>query len=179
MTTETEHQVSPGVTITLDMATLLREGKFLGYGYDDRPVHGESFADELKAAVVNSLAAQILNDPEVKREITEQVKATVTETLASTLEREFTPANRYGEPTGTPITLREQIVKDAEEQVRGWMKSPDGYHRSDTAYTLFLRQVVDAAVKKDLNEELKAAREGVRARVQEFVSAEIAKTVRV
>lgn len=161
------------ITITVDLPTLLTAANVVS-GYDDDdgdPVLANEFRDEIHEVIVNAVVGEFLRDRDVKALVAKAVSEQVAEVLAATLDHSFQPMTRWGEKDGSPITLREALVKDAADQVRSWIKKADGYR--DSAYQDFLKRTVDAAVQADLNGELKAAREGIRERVKAFAAEKL------
>lgn len=161
-------------TITLDIPSLLNQaGMITGVDHEGDPILEAGFRDEIHGVILSAVTKEFLRDREVRSQIGAAVATQVAEVLAATLDQSFQPMNQWGERDGSPMTLREKLVKDAAEQVRSWMGKSSGYRSNDNDYATFLKRTVDQAVTADLNGELKAAREGIRERVKAFAAEKL------
>ena len=103
-----------------------------------------------------------------------QVGAIVTDVIEGTVQI----TNGFGEPTGKTTTLRERIVKEAQEFLTRLVDSNGSYDRyggrDSVPYTTYIAR---AAAKSALNQELKEAAAqavaDVKKQVTDIVSAEI------
>jgi hypothetical protein len=94
--------------------------------------------------------------------------------LTAAMQGEIFETNSYGERvSGAPITLTELIVKEARKA----MAPRTGYNQKPTVLEKVVDDAVGAALTKELNEAIGAAKaemvKAVRAKAAEFLAAEV------
>lgn len=171
MTTTEEFATTADVTVSVDLTTLLRASRLVGYDYNDQPVHSDSLRTEIIAAAARQVTGQVL-DVELKKAIGEEIQRQVAAGVQAALDAEVRPTNEWGEPKGEAKTLRQALTDQAAEQVRKWMKAGDRH--SGNEFEKFLQREVDQAVRADLNGALKDARAEVKARIEARAAEAIA-----
>lgn len=159
------------VTISLDIEELLKRGNLLGYQEtrygDEEPQFADSLIESIIQAAAAKVSAVLLKDEfraVLNEAMTEQVGKAVTEALDRPVQR----TDEWGTAKGEAKPLREQVIDKANDTVAQWMKlkrGDFGYNRQSSSDKYF-HEVVDKAVREDLNSELAKAREAVTARVK-------------
>lgn len=163
-------KAAPEVTITLDIASLLTASKLIGEDYDGDPIYSKPFVDQLVKTTAEKVAKDVLRD-ELRKQISAQIEQQVHDGIAAALDAPVQTTNTWGEPIGKSKTLRQALADKAAEEVSQWMKT-DSY--GSGKFKNFLSQQVDAAVRADLNNTLKQARETTVRRMQETAAQAIA-----
>jgi hypothetical protein len=148
VTTET-FPATTDVTITLDLAALLRAGGFLGENEDGDAVYSPSLVSEIVTAAAGQIATKVLNE-ELKEQVGEQVREQVAGAVQAALDLPVQATDTWGTPKGEAKPLRELLAQQAADQVQAWVNGRDGYSR-ESKFNTFLRNEVDAAVRRDLN----------------------------
>ena len=143
----------------------------------DDPVEGyKSLQGEIVREAVRQLFDALRRDLEqtITNQLDEQIRKQLAEILTDIVETPIQKTNSYGEPRGEPVSLRERIIKHAEDWLQeavdeqGKTKS---YHRDKTMpraewmtkravrsqlYKLYHERIAEAVqqAKDTLNDEL-------------------------
>jgi len=132
----------------------------------------DKVAELIKADVVKRPEYQALKDRVVEirnQEIREAVKPLIREAL----ERPIKRTNTWGEPTGKETTLSEIILDEAKKV----FTEPRDSYRSKTPWiTEVIRTAVQDAFQKDIQEQVKKAREGIAKQLGTNVYQDVVKT---
>lgn len=140
--------------------------------------------DPIFAAVVHQLVDRLVKDRDIYsplsstvRNIREElIRQKLEPVIQEALEASIQRTNTYGEACGKTVTLREHIVEESRKilkEVRG-----DSYDRNrGTLLQRILREQVDSVFKKELLEEINAAKASTRAAVRNEAATVIAETV--
>jgi len=170
--------VAAPVTLTIDIESMLKSRDFMPQGFDEdgEPYGGKGLVQLVAATLADRLKGDIQKvvTDAVLTEARAQVGAIVTDVIEGTVQI----TNGFGEPTGKTTTLRERIVKEAQEFLTRLVDSNGSYDRyggrDSVPYTTYIAR---AAAKSALNQELKEAAAqavaDVKKQVTDIVSAEI------
>jgi hypothetical protein len=181
-----EREGAPVVTIGLD-TPVTRIPRYSG-DPDDEPED----ATTLRDLIIERAAAQLSH---ASRDVTEKVRARAIEMveegmrervaalIEDTLTNPIRQTNTWGEPTGEPTTLRSLIIKEGQS----WLVRPiprDGsggrYNRDDAtkaSAAVLIRDTVDSVMSRELADQVAAAKQMVKERVQTTSAAVIGKAV--
>jgi hypothetical protein len=136
----------------------------------------------LSDLIVNRAVRVLLESYEVRRAVLarveevsdEVIRAAIQPIIAAAVTNAVQPTDLYGEPKGEPKTLREVIVERAQKYLTDQVGD---YNRRRSRVEDFIAKEVDHAVKRELTEEMNAARSQVRAAVQEKGAEVIQETI--
>lgn len=141
----------------------------------------------ISGAIIESAARRLLDEnreigalirDRAKAITDEELRALIVPMLGTALTGAVQPTNRYGEPKGEPMTLREHIVGRAD----AYMKEidPDSRHRDGprkTRIEAYIDKAIAAAIQTDMKGAMDEARKEVVAKVKDSAAAVIAETV--
>lgn len=107
-------------------------------------------------------------------EIRMQVQPLVAEALARSMRK----TNRWGEPTGEPITLAEAIMDEAQTQLtRTTHDDSFSGQRKRTLVQEIVAKEVERTIRHELAQEMSAAREQVAAAIREEGAKVLTETI--
>lgn len=135
------------------------------------PEEGVSLAgliiEKAGALALASVEAEVMREvrDSVKSITREEIRDAVAPLLDDAIAGAVTPTNSWGEPTGEVVTLRDAILKEAREQLKGKAEVRGGGRGNLSVVQEFIRQEVSKAVAEDLQTVLAEARAEVRAAV--------------
>lgn len=171
------------ITIDLNLDPYLV--RHIGYDADGEPIEEPQTIEDVileRAAVL--FVAQAVNAEKqgyntlrdrVSRISDEEIRARVTPLVEEAMTTPFRRTNTYGEPTGEATTLRDQIVKVAQDYLS---KPADHYSRDKgTVVQQFIAAEVKKAIAAELKDALAAAKTEVAAAVKNHAAAMIQKTI--
>ena len=158
------------VAVTLDLADLLAASGPVGEDLHGEPVYNPPLVDRIVAAAAKLVAKDILRD-EFRQQLRIQVEQQVHDGIAAALDASVRTTNTWGEPIGNAKTLRQALVEQAAAEVQTWMT---GDRYGGGKFRDFLRKEVDQAVRADLSETLKQARETTMKHMRAAASQAIA-----
>lgn len=161
------------IVIEINMGELMGEVENLG----------EYIADRAAVRLLNQHATDVEKFKQLAREITTQeIRAAVAPLIASAIEVALQPTDTWGSAKGPALTLREAIIEAAVRELR----KPDQQRGSSSRRTLvedIIALEVQNVLRKELQEEIKAAREqvleAVRTAGSEVITETIARLTRV
>jgi len=177
------------ITITFDM-NRLAEHMFPNYEYTGDPEQEppEPFANAANA-VTQAMVHKLL--PDIQRAVTagvterinEQADEMVGAIIAKAINEGFQKTNHFGEATSERTTLKELIVKTAQDRLemkvdhRG--QRSNGYDRGTTTTWLqyLINDGVESALRGKLQETIEEATKGVQEKVQTITSRVIAEQI--
>lgn len=148
----------------------------------------------LRDAVVSEIARQALAretregwqplSAEIKNVRADLLRELLRPALAEALTKPLTPTDAFGQPKGETTTLTEIITRQFRELLAERVDSRgsvDRYSRDKgwTRLEWMIRTSVEAVVKDELAGEITAAREELRATLQQVAAAKLAETVKV
>lgn len=111
----------------------------------------------------------------VGRITNEQILSRVVPLVDEAMATPFRRTNSYGEPTGPETTLRDEVVRVAQEYLT---KPGDAYNRDKgTAVQQFIAGEVKKAIDAELKEALTAAKAEVAAAVKSHAATMLQKTI--
>lgn len=154
-------------------------------GYDSEgDYYEESGKLDLRGDLAGLVARHLATDlrkemtPIVRDMVTEVARDRVAAVIDDVFAAGFRKTNRYGEPVGETITLREMVI----EQVQGQLErrvdergnTPDGYGRGSMPFTEYMaRKAANEALRGELGEAATAAVEEVKAKVKAVVAEDL------
>ena len=159
-------------TVTVDIASLLTDKRFLGEDYDGDAVHSNSVMQQIVKAASEQVVKKIMTD-EFRASLGLQISVHVAAAVEAALDREVQPTDTWGRSKGEPKPLRDLIADQATEEISNWTKRPDSYHKAP--YAAFLRDVVDRAIREDVNGTVEGIRKNIKARMEQAGAEAIAK----
>lgn len=132
----------------------------------DRAAKGGDYADNLKRRV------QEIRDEEIRKAIER--------TIAEALEKPLVKTNSYGERVGAETTLRELIMERTRKTLGISTQDSyrDGRYQHSTTLEHLVRSQVDAAIKEEIAEAVKAAKEAVPKQLGASIGDTVAAVVR-
>ncbi len=144
---------------------------------------GDSAPYTLGDAVANKLALMLISHQDsrgikgiVNDERTAIIRARVAEEIEAALTEPFTPMNHYGEKSGKPTTLREQIARIAADAVK--IDERNAYSRQPTAFEKLVREQINKALTEELAKLLAEEKAKVVAAVRAKASELLAQAVK-
>lgn len=138
-------------------------------GYDEPPAYEPVSLGE---AVVSEIASQLIEEVrrDIRSEVLQAVKPTIqaeiVEIVREALKSDIRRINQWGEAQGELTTLRDLLADD----VKAYLAEParrDRYDERKGGFRELLRAEVDEAMRKELREEITAARATVAQQVKE------------
>lgn len=152
--------VSIGDLSAIDLSTPVG-GEITDYDYESGEVIGtkpKTLGDIVAEKLAEKMwAAEEKSD--IRRTAYRRRDEVIRELVTPAIERALTGSirqtNSYGEPTGPEVTLRELIVKKAEEL----LKPADRYSREPSVTQKVIATEVNRAFAKELEDTLKAEKE--------------------
>jgi hypothetical protein len=173
------------ITLSLDLDQYI--ANHVGYDPAGEPVSQSATVEDLilDLAAEKMLHRAVLKNSDdtyggLRKRIADLRDALIDEQLAplvtEALNGEFRKTNSYGEPTGEPTTLRDEIAR----QVNAWLttKAGDSYNRTGlTRLQQIVAAEVDKAMVKDLSGVIAAAKAEVTAAVQAKGAEVLAQTI--
>lgn len=179
MSENIETQVATPVTVSVDLDALIKASGYIGGGYNDDTDEYEP-GGGLVEMVANLLANKLKSTvrDQVAEAVQQQVRDQVRDIVAEVISGEVKVTNGFGEPTGKVTTLRERIVKEAQEALNRKVNSngsyAGAYDRDATTLTMHIaRTAAKEALNKELKEAAAAAVAEVKTGVRDLVSTEI------
>jgi hypothetical protein len=177
-------QVLTPVTVAVDVKALIESSEFLPGGYNDDTDEYEPGAP-LIAMVAEILANSIKRDirTDVRAAVEEEVRSQVREIVTEVIDGTVRVTNAFGEPTGGSMTLRERIVKEAQEVLTKPVNANNGsfdrYSGRDSVplSTYIAREEAKKALQGELAEAAKQAVVEVKAGVKSIVAQELSAKV--
>ena len=168
------------ITVELDLDKYLSTHH--GYDRDGEPITEPATIESLLLEQAARIIAQRVDRDEA-RELTRRAQAVLDEVLREriaglaieALAQAVRPTDEFGTPKGQPQTLAELIQKKVVAQLK--TTSRDGYSRNRTVMDEVLEEEVRRTVRKELDAELKAAKEQVAAAVREQGAQLISETI--
>jgi hypothetical protein len=163
------------VTIELDLDKHLRN--FVRFDEEGEEVsESTTIEDVILDMAARSLVVGI--DKELRRDLGGRVREIRDEIIVDELRPEienalsqpFRRSNSYGEPTGPETTLREEIVRVAQDMLNKPVRSTARYDQQRT----LVEETIHTQVHKVLASELKAAVDEAKAAVRAAVTTEAA-----
>lgn len=141
----------------------------------------------LAEAVVAALVAQAAKGDyyaglktRVKEIRDEEIRAAIAPIVADAVDTPLVSTNSFGEPTGKTTTLRELIMQETRKALgarNGDYVSSGTFDRSPMLTTL-IKRGVDEALKAEIADAVKAAREAVTAQIGGSISDVVTEAVR-
>lgn len=159
--------------------------RHVGYAADGEPIEEAQTIEDVildRAAELMSVRAanaektgySTLRD-RVSRISDDEIRARVVPLVEEAMTTPIRRTNTFGEPTGEATTLRDQIVKVAQDYLS---KPVDHYSRDKgTVVQQFIAAEVKKAVDAELKEALAAAKTEVAAAVKNHAATMIQKTI--
>lgn len=120
----------------------------------------DTIVDKLTEEVRESILAGVCKDVTKKAQdqISDALNAVVTETAFKALETQFQPTDQYGDKSGPVTSVREIFWKKTiawwDQKVDNEGKPSNGYYAKCTMAQWHAEKAVEAAVKKELTENL-------------------------
>lgn len=141
----------------------------------------EDDLDKLAQLVASTLAERLKEDlrKEVLAAVTDSVRGQVGDIVTEVIKGMVQVTNAWGEPTGKSTTLREQIIKEAQEylgrKVDARSGSYDRYSGRDSIplTTYIAREEAKRAIDTELKDAAAKAVADVKQTVADLVTAEI------
>lgn len=160
------------IEFDLDLDRYMRVGR--GMDADGEPLEGPTSLEEVvveRAAQI--IAAQAARD--ARRSLENQAEVLLQQVVEDAVEPEVRrlldegvrPSNRFGEPTGEPRTLREEIARLAEEALRVRPNNDRRFPSDRTTMERVIVEEVDKALAGDLRDAAREARGQIRAALEE------------
>jgi len=150
------------------------------YDEDGDLIGGKSVAD----AVVSKLVAQAAQGDyakDLKRRVEEirdeEIRRRISAAVESALAEPINLTNGYGQRTGQTVTLTELIMQTAEK----WLSETERDRRTDRSerrINLLVRTQVDEALKTEIADAVKAAKETVAQQLGKSVADVVTDAVR-
>jgi hypothetical protein len=139
-------------------------------GYDASRVEDwlDQKVGEVVAARLENKAADAI-EARVQAIVDELSRERIGKVIDEVLAEGWAVTNNYGESTGKKITVR--------ERVSGFFNGEDRY-RGNSFVGDWLRQSIDRDLKKAVEEEVKTAKEKLRAMFDEAITGKFAATIR-
>lgn len=189
-----EIQATVPITVTVDLQELLiaNVGEIPPYtgDPDDEWEPPTPMIGAIVTAVASQLAHTLKSDATgyngMKHAIRTLIDEKIAEIVTEQLEREFLPVDSYGEVirSAEPITLREQIKKQASDAFAKGLAPSDRYGNTagKGALKKYIDTEIDRLIKTELAKEVEAAKQQVVAKVRanaaQVITDTIARTVR-
>lgn len=113
----------------------------------------------------------------VKAQVEAAISARLEPILTATLEGQIQETNTWGEATGKTMTLREIVIERALSELT--RRPTDRYNdKKESILNTALREITDATIRKELAEDLAAAKATVRAQLTDVVTKAIGEVVK-
>lgn len=106
----------------------------------------------------------------VENLVVDLAKERVVSEIEAVLAAGWTCTNQYGEPTGRTLTLR--------DRVRGFFDSKESHYDRSNRVEKWVEEGVKRSLETAMNEEIKSARERLRAAFDDVLKAKFADTIR-
>ncbi|AYF29276.1 hypothetical protein CSH63_17750 [Micromonospora tulbaghiae] len=165
------------ITVNVDDVDLTSE---IGNGYDEE---GNPAARTLGEEVARKLANALMRDeeyPGLRRKVMglreEEIREQLKPIVSAAIEEGVQETNRWGEPTGTPTTLRALIIAEAGKLLK---QPADNYSRDKgTWIDALVRDNVQKVIRAELGAVLAEEKAKVVAAVQAKAAELIAQAVK-
>lgn len=173
----------PKITIDLDLGPAWEQNPETGEFY---PIERDQFDEQIINRVVDAFASRL--DYEGRRKLDEAVIERADKLITERLDAEITkviagPLQKYdymGKPQGEAFTVNEMVVKAVEEFASAHGRNRDTYGgRKEPATNLaqLVDDVVQAALREDLANDVRAIRNVVVAEIKTKLQNEVATAV--
>ena len=172
------------IIVQVDLKDLDLDEKIGGYYDEDGDfVGGKTVAGAVIAKLVEQAAKGSYSDA-LKRRVQEirdeAIRAAIEPVIAEALNKPLVKTNSYGEPTGQETTLRELVMEKTRKTLG--ISTEDGYrngrYEHSTTLERLVRAQVDAAIKEEIAEAVKAAKEAVPKQLGASIADTVAAVVR-
>lgn len=172
---QTETSAPPIFTVTLDTEV----GNWVDYDRETgEPIgRGRTIADLIVCQTVAALTSKLREEvckvirEEAKRQIGEQVRDLIAEVITNPVQL----TNRFGEPSGNTVTVREHIENEVKDQLT---QRVDDWNRKGSVLTQIIKTEVEQALAKELRQAAVDARNVVVGAVKSQASTMLAKALK-
>lgn len=147
--------------------------------------------DELRQQVIEDAAGRIANDvmrsskneivDKARKLVEAEISERITEIADSALNKSFQPVNTWGEPTGEPTTVRDELAKKMEtwwnERVDNSGNKTD-YHGTPRAQYLcekLMKDLVDSELRQEMRVLVNDGKQRIKAKMAETVASVISR----